>query len=235
LKPDNFIDIPFTTKNLDVYVVRKTILNAIKENLPKFQGQLLDVGCGKMPYRKYILEHSGTQKYVGLDLDNAHIYSEEVRPDYRWDGVHMPFENNSFDCVFATEVLEHCPEPEIMLNEIHRVLKEEGILFFTTPFFWTLHEVPNDQYRYTPFSLQRHLENCGFKQIEIKAGGGWNASLAQMLGLWVNRSPLTKRRKKLFTRIIKPVIHYLLKKDEIPVQFNSSQMITTLYGTASKK
>jgi len=87
----------------------------------------------------------------------------------------------------ATEVFEHCPDPEIVMKEIWRVLKLGGILFFTVPFLWNLHETPYDEYRYTPFALKRHLTQSGFTEIEIKAMGGWDAALAQMLGLWVRR------------------------------------------------
>ena len=128
-----------------------------------FEGELLDIGCGKMPYKKYILEHSRVTNYVGLDIEQALVYDAKLKPDHTWDGKIMPFENESFNCTFGTEVLEHCPEPEIVLKEVHRVLKPNGIFFFTVPFLWNLHEVPHDEYRYTPFSLERHLKNSGFK------------------------------------------------------------------------
>ena len=58
-QPDNFTDIPFTKENLDLYIVRTSILKAINWALPHLHGELLDIGCGKMPYRDYILSHSG--------------------------------------------------------------------------------------------------------------------------------------------------------------------------------
>ncbi len=147
----------------------------------------------------------------------------------------MPFENNTFECAFGTEVLEHCPEPEIVLKEVIRVLKPEGIFFFTVPFLWNLHEVPHDEYRYTPFSLERHLRNSGFKEIEIKATGGWHASMAQMLGLWVRRSPMSIAKRKWLSILLKPVIQFLIKMDKTgQVTFKEGQMITGLYGVAIK-
>ena len=55
---DGFINIPFKRGNLDRYLVRTSILNAIQKVSPLLKGNFLDVGCGKMPYRKYLLEHS---------------------------------------------------------------------------------------------------------------------------------------------------------------------------------
>jgi SAM-dependent methyltransferase len=232
---NDFINIEFTTKTLDRYFIRTSIFKAIQNVLPKLKGNLLDIGCGKMPYKTYILENTSVEKYVGLDIENALEYDKLVQPDFVWDGKIMPFENESFECAFGTEVLEHCPEPEIVLKEVYRVLKANGVFFFTVPFLWNLHEVPHDEYRYTPFSLARHLKNSGFKEIEIKATGGWHASMAQMLGLWVRRSPMTVKKRKYLSILLKPIIVYLIKKDKTSeVTFKEGQMITGLYGIARK-
>lgn len=235
MKPDNFVNIPFVNANLDRYFVRKSIFNALKMTLPEFNNNLLDIGCGKMPYKNYILQNSNVHKYVGLDIENAILYDSLVKPDFTWNGINMPFENDSFECAFGTEVLEHCPDPEIVLKEVLRVLKQDGVFFFTVPFLWNLHEVPHDEYRYTPFSLERHLDNAGFQEIEIKATGGWHASMAQMLGLWVRRSPMSSRKRNVLSFISKPIIKYLIKMDKPEqVVFKEGQMITGLYGTAKK-
>jgi len=235
-KFDNFIHIDFNVNNLDTFYIRTSILNALNKSKHLFLGNLLDIGCGKMPYKKYILENANVEKYIGLDIEGALTYDSSVKPDYTWDGIKMPFESNSFECAFGTEVLEHCPEPEIILKEVHRVLKDEGVFFFTVPFLWNLHEVPHDEYRYTPFSLERHLKNAGFENIQIQATGGWHAAMAQMLGLWVKRSPLTVRKRKYLSMILKPVIKYLINADKsYKVNFQEGQMITGLYGVAKKK
>ncbi|MEW4925274.1 class I SAM-dependent methyltransferase [Algibacter sp. 2305UL17-15] len=232
---NNFTQIHLKTSNLDIYTIRKTIFSVLKENTNKFSGRLLDIGCGKMPYKSHILEHSDVKEYTGLDIESAIEYDSKVKPNFTWDGKSMPFEDNSFECAFGTEVLEHCPEPEIVLKETFRVLKKGGVFFFTVPFLWNLHEVPHDEYRYTPFSLERHLKNSGFKAIEIKATGGWHASMAQMLGLWVRRSDMSSFKRKNLSKLLKPVISYLLKHDKAHnVVFKEGQMITGLYGIARK-
>jgi SAM-dependent methyltransferase len=231
----DFVNIKLTNQNLDRYYIRKRIFESLDSSLFLFSGTLLDIGCGKMPYKKYILENSKVTKYIGLDIESALEYDSAVKPDYTWNGKIMPFENDSFDCAFGTEVLEHCPEPEIVLKEVLRVLKPDGVFFFTVPFLWNLHEVPHDEYRYTPFSLQRHLENSGFKDIELNSTGGWHASMAQMLGLWVRRSPMSKMKRKYLSIILKPIIGFLINIDgKREVSFSDGQMITGLYGIAKK-
>jgi SAM-dependent methyltransferase len=232
---DDFINLKLGVRNLDIFYIRKSILEVMTNNMHLMNGELLDFGCGKMPYKKFVLDNSKVEKYVGLDMETALEYDAAIRPDATWDGKVMPFEPNSFNCAFGTEVLEHCPDPEIVLKEVHRVLKKDGLLFFTVPFLWNLHEVPHDEYRYTPFSLQRHLENSGFRDIEIKATGGWHASMAQMLGLWVRRSPIHSLKRKLLSFLLKPIIKRLIVKDsKSTTTFNEGQMITGLYGTAKK-
>ncbi len=144
---------------------------------------MLDVGCGKMPYKEYILGNSSVTEYIGLDLESSLVYDQKVKPDILWDGVNMPLNDSEVDCVLATEVFEHCYNLELILKEIIRVLKPGGVLFFTVPFLWNLHEIPHDEYRYTRFSLEQHLGNSGFSNLRIQALGGWHASMAQMLGI----------------------------------------------------
>jgi SAM-dependent methyltransferase len=188
-----------------------------------------------MPYREYILQNSRVQAYVGLDIETALEYDKNVKPDYTWDGRVMPFENDDFDGCIAIEVLEHCPEPEVFLKEVYRVLRPGSSFFFTVPFVWNLHEVPHDEYRYTPFALERHLRNSGFKEIEIKATGGWHAALAQMMGLWVRRAPISDGKRKYLSMFLKPVIGWLLSRDDArQVSFGESQMIMGLSGIAKK-
>lgn len=229
------IDIPFRKEICDVYIVRTSILKSIKDTLHMFNGKLLDAGCGKMPYRDLILKESSINTYVGLDIESALVYDSNVKPNFTWDGITMPFNDFEFDVVFATEVLEHCPDPQQFINESYRVLKQDGVFFFTVPFLWPLHEVPNDSFRYTPFTLEKMFNKAGFRTICLKPMGGWHASMAQILGLWVKRSPLPSLIRKALLFIIKPVIILLLKLEvKSSVKFEEGQMITGLTGYVIK-
>ncbi len=231
---NQFINIPLNSNTLDRYYVRTSIFTAIQESMVQFKGDLLDAGCGKMPYREFLKEHSSILSYTGLDIESAIAYSNQVKPDLFWDGKVMPIADASYNTVIATEVLEHCPDPIAYLTEVYRVMEPGGVFFFTVPFIWPLHEVPHDAYRYTPFTLERMFKEVGFKEISIKSLGGFNASLALMIGLWVKRHLRPSWKKRMLQRISLPVIKWLVKRDIPPKQWKESTMNTGFYGTMIK-
>lgn len=229
---NGFVHPKRTRKNLDRYVVRKAIFQALQLSLPYFQGKLLDVGCGKMPYKEFVLQHSGVKEYIGIDLETAKTYDAVIKPDVYWKGDILPFEPATFDTLMLTEVLEHCPDPVAVLKESRRVMNPTGNLFFTVPFLWPLHEVPHDAYRYTPFTLQRLFEKAGFSSVTIQSSGGWHASMASMLGLWATRGIHNKIAKNLLSFFLHPIIGFLVKKDKKIHTFSEGQMCLGFYGIA---
>jgi hypothetical protein len=111
------------------------------------------------------------------------------------------------------------------------------MLFFTVPFLWAIHDFPNDQYRFTPYALDRHLRKAGFQDVKMRALGGWVASLAQMIGLWAGRRPMPRIPRAIVSRLAVPVVSFLLKWDappSVPFDFDATIMITGIAGTAVK-
>lgn len=220
---------------LDKWIVRKSILDALTRHQTQLFGTLLDVGCGQMPY-KPLLDSPSSQvtRYIGLDFEANPVH--ENAPDITWIDGRIPLDDASVECALATEVFEHCPDPEGVMKEIYRVLKPNGVLFFTVPFLWPLHEVPFDQYRYTPYALERHLSNSGFNNIELEAMGGWDESLAQMLGLWARRRKMNRYSRAVISYILMPIIWLLYKSgNRTDTNLRESVMITGITGIANKK
>lgn len=70
-----------------------------------------------------------------------------------YDGKVIPFLDQAFDVVLCTEVLEHVANPEEMIREIYRVLKNGGTGIVTIPWSARFHYQPHDYHRYTPSML----------------------------------------------------------------------------------
>jgi ubiquinone/menaquinone biosynthesis C-methylase UbiE len=50
------------------------------------------------------------------------------------DSFHLPFNDKSFDCVIASEIIEHVFDPAEFIKELFRVVKKGGRLILTTPY-----------------------------------------------------------------------------------------------------
>ena len=71
-----------------------------------------------------------------------------------FEGNKLPFENESFAAVFCTEVLKHLERPEGLIEEMHRVMRQDGRAFVTLPWSARFHYAPHDYGRYTPSKLR---------------------------------------------------------------------------------
>src|SRR5215471_5655181 len=123
---------------------------------------MLDVGCGNQQYRRFVR----CRQYYGVE------WSLAKRPPVVGDVMRIPFGDGAFDSALCTEVLEHVPEPGSCLDEIRRVVKPGGIVFFTVPMTMYTHSEPYDFYRYTEYGLRYLLEKHGFEIVQLRRLGG---------------------------------------------------------------
>ena len=81
------------------------------------------------------------------------------------DAHHLPFQEATFDRVFAFNVFEHLADPQTAAKEILRVLKPGGGVAIHTAFLQGLHEEPHHFYNATEYGLRQwftpfHIEDC---------------------------------------------------------------------------
>ena len=93
----------------------------------------------------------------------------------------LPVGDGEYDAVLCTQVLEHVPDPQAVLRELHRILRPGGRLYMTLPLAWELHELPFDFFRYTPHGLYSLLGDAGFEDLDIRPRNDCFETLAQLL------------------------------------------------------
>jgi SAM-dependent methyltransferase len=152
--------------NISSWIITECTARLYELYLPLFiSGKLLDIGCGNCPlygfYKDFI------SSVICVDWDNS--YHENPYNDISCDiSKPLPLEDSMFDSILISDVLEHISNPETVINESYRLLKENGTVFINVPFMYWIHESPYDFYRYTEFGLKKLIEDAGFK-IEIFA------------------------------------------------------------------
>lgn len=111
----------------------------------------------------------------GLELLRARGSASSVSRAYA-DALYLPVKTSSADAVVATAVIEHVPDPDAMLEECARVLRQGGVLVMTTPHpFWEHlasvvgHLKEAGHYKtFDTAELLPMLENKGFQIVEKK-------------------------------------------------------------------
>jgi len=156
------------------YIARRGLYKAIESLAAEITGRTLDVGCGTAPYK----EMFRSNEYIGMEIDQATRSTDVV--DCYYDGQSFPFDKETFDSVFCSQVLEHVFNPEQFIGEIQRVLKAEGKILITLPFLWEEHEQPHDYARYSSFGLSHLLDTNGFDILQSRKTRKGAAALFQL-------------------------------------------------------
>jgi SAM-dependent methyltransferase len=151
------------------FLAKRALQQWVASEAPAARGRLLDVGCGRKPYAALF---SHVTSHIGLDVPSSMHGLAQV--DVAGVGWALPFCAGAFDTVLCTEVLEHTPEPLLVLAEMGRVSKPAGLLLLTVPLSEQLHEEPYDYYRFTRYSLSYLLQKSGWRVVHIRErGGAW--------------------------------------------------------------
>ena len=114
--------------------VREYIISKIPKNV----NSILDVGCGNGWVAKEFLPKGKQVSSLDISVTNPSKarkhYPGEKHFGITADSFHLPFNDNSFDCVIASEIIEHVYDPSGFIKELFRVVKKEGKLIITTPY-----------------------------------------------------------------------------------------------------
>ena len=144
------------------------------------KGNVLEIGSGKN-----YLKNNFNKKYDNWILSDFNLRSNTI--DIQGDGQCLPFKDGVFDCVISIDVLEHVPYPEKMIKEIQRVLKRNGTLILSTPWFFYLHEEPYNFFHFSKFGLNRLMEDNNLRVISNKPIAGVISTFGLLITILITK------------------------------------------------
>ncbi len=177
--------------NAAIYLHFSTLSEDIQKYAKYAKGTLIDVGAGLAPYKSFF---KNVKKYIKMD----NFEYPGSKPDIIGDALNIPMKDKSVDSVFSSQVLEHIKDPQKMVNEIHRILKKDGVCILTTHMAQVLHGEPHDYFRFTEYGLRELFKK--FSYVEIKPNGGALLAIIQLFNFAIEEK---------FPIISKPLITFL--------------------------
>lgn len=124
------------------------------------------------------------------------------------DAHDIPFADESFDAVVAQAVLEHVADPYRCVEEIHRVLSEDGLVYAETPFMQQVHAGRYDFTRFTHLGHRRLFRRFAEIDSGIVCGPGMALAWAYQYFL---TSLVTSEKMRSATRLFARFTSFYLK------------------------
>ncbi len=116
------------------------------------------------------------------DIINVDIFAFD-HVDVLSDAVDLPFEKETVDLLINVAMLEHACHPELIIKEMHRVLKRNGQFFCYVPFIVPYHAAPDDFFRWTISGCKRQFSE--FSDIDVFVGSGPTSGMLWVLQEWL--------------------------------------------------
>lgn len=145
--------------------------------------QLLDLLKNKTSNPKILIIGSGIigkGLKVLLDTKSVELVESDVafgpRTNLICDAHDIPFKSGSFDAVIVQAVLEHVVDPYRCVEEIHRVINVDGLVYADTPFMQQVHMGRYDFTRFTQLGHRRLFRK--FEEINSGVSCGPGMALA---------------------------------------------------------
>lgn len=174
----------YTEANL---VVPNFIKRRVEEIIGGFEGfretnRLLDVGFGSgivLEVAKKLGWEVFGQEVSAPAVEKAKINGFEV---FQGELSNAGFPSDYFDVITCSEIIEHVASPQVLLNEVSRILRPGGMFWATTPSArgisfrllgkaWSVLSPPEHTQLYSNKGMSQMLGRAGFSDVSIKTSG----------------------------------------------------------------
>ncbi len=184
---------------------------------------ILDVGCGHKPF--YPFFKSIAKSYVGTDII-AGAKVDRVCPSEA-----LAVDDQSADVVVCLSVLEHVNDPNQSVKELHRVVRDDGVVFVSTHGCFPYHPHPQDHWRWTQTGLPILFKGAGFRDVRLFATRGTMSGIFYLLShyvfLWSTRGWFWRQYvKRPLTAVLNTIGEFVDAKT--PILRDLDQRVTAI-------
>lgn len=156
---------------------------------------------------------SGRRNYQHIESSSCLVTSVDIQlfrdTDVQATVYQLPFADETFSAVIATELFEHLEDPRQAIEEIRRVLRPGGELISTVPFLFRIHGDPEDYFRYTGDGLRALIKDLFAG--EIRPYGNKFTVIMDILST-SDRKWQPGKALRLFNRLIFPLVRKRVNK-----------------------
>lgn len=130
---------------------------------------VLEVGPDSRPstVRNLVGDRVGSWKTADLEAFNMVSEHDYLMPDE----YTLPIDDESFDLVVSTNVMEHVRKPWRWVPELARVLRPGGLMITVVPLNWPYHASPYDCWRIYPDGLRSLYDDAGLETVLAEFDG----------------------------------------------------------------
>lgn len=140
-----------------------------------FPGPIYEIGSYQVVGQEAVIDLRPLfpdREYVGVD------FRAGPGVDLVADVEAMPVPDKSVGTVIAMSTFEHVRRFWRGIDEVHRMLRPDGVFVLSCPFYFHIHGYPNDYWRFTPNALDMLLEAYPTRIL------GWHGPERRPLNVW---------------------------------------------------
>lgn len=197
LYPPDYTAHSAASRSRSVYGRTKAWLNrrsarAVARHVPQ-GGRLLEVGCGNGAFLAAVAEVRPDVRTSGIDIVDLGIRGIPGFEFHLGQLEDLDLGPRRFDAIYASNLIEHVPDPRRFLARCRELLAPGGVLVGVTPDhlsldrrlfgrFWAGYHFPRHTFVFDHRNLRLLLSGCGFEPLRVAGSYGfWYLSLANRL------------------------------------------------------
>lgn len=153
-------------------------LESIRTLVMEDNQHILEIGHGNAGHLKSIMSLAKNLRYTGVDISET-MYNEAKRLNKEfenqadfilYEGKKLPFQDGTFNKIFTVNTVYFWENPVDFLNEIYRVLKDDGTFVLTFGQRDFMEKLPFTEYDFTLYNnseMEELISKSHFKRMKI--------------------------------------------------------------------